>query len=127
MRLKGRNGAVREIRALLDPASDYCVLPKPDAFRLGYPEAAHDDPITMPPNLVTLSTGAGYSQGMLIKIQELNLGQIRLENVAFIAHDLSQSVCYDVILGRSFFSAAGCNLELDYSSQKLKILRKQTR
>jgi len=124
VRLKGRNGAVREIRALLDPASDYCVIPKPDAFRLGYPEAAHDDPITMPPNLVTMATSTGYSQGMLIKIQELHLGQISLQNVPFIAYDLSQSVCYDAILGRSFFSAAQCDLELDYSTQKLKIARR---
>ncbi len=124
VRLKGRNGSVREIRALLDPVCDYCVLPKPDAFRLGYPEAAHDDPITIPPNLLTMSSSTGFSQGMLIKLQELTLGDIKLQNVDFVAYDVAQSVCFDAILGRTFFSAAKCSLELDYSLHKLKITRK---
>jgi len=127
VRLKGRNNSVREVRALIDPASDYCILPKPDAFRLGYPEAAHDDPITMPPNLITVASSAGYSQGMLIKMQELELGDIKLRDVDFLAYDVSQSVCFDAVLGRTFFSAAECDLELNYSSKKLKIRRKGSR
>jgi predicted aspartyl protease len=126
VRLKGRNGATRELRALVDPATDYCVLPKPDAYRLGYPEAAHDDPISMPPNLITLVSSAGFSQGMLIKIEELSLGTLRVKDVDFLAFDLPQAVCYDSILGRTFFQASGTRLELDYSRLTMKLTKTES-
>jgi predicted aspartyl protease len=121
--LKGRNGATRELRALLDPAADYCVLPRPDAYRLGYPEAAHDDLISMPPNLITLVSSVGFSQAMLIKIQELALGPLRVKDVDFLAFDLPQAACYDSILGRTFFLASGARLELDYSTMTMKLTK----
>ena len=113
------------MRAILDPASDYCVVPKPDAFRLGYLEAAHDDPITMPPNLVTMSSSAGYSQGMLVKMKQVSVGGIELKDVDFLAFDLPQSVCYDAILGRSFFNKSGMKLELNYAKRELKMTRQK--
>jgi predicted aspartyl protease len=125
VRLKGRNNSVRELLALLDPASDYCVLPKPDAFRLGYPEAAHDDPITTPPNLLTAASMAGYTQSMLIKMKQVWVGGIESEEVDFLAFDLPQSICYDAILGKSFLKAAGVKLEMDYAKKELRIMQEK--
>lgn len=123
VRLKGKNGSVTECRALIDPVSDYCVIPRPDAFRLGYHEAAHDDPITMPPNLVTMNSSVGFSQGMLIRMQEAALGDYKVENVDFVVFDLPAMAGYDVILGRSFLSASKCRLELDYYTHSLRLSR----
>ena len=119
--MKGKNATVREFRALIDPVSDYCVIPKPDAFRLGYYEAAHDDPITMPPNLVTVTSSIGFSQGMQIKMQEVALGEYKLENVDFLVFDLPAATGYDVIIGRSFLWASKSKIEIDYFSHSLKL------
>ena len=109
---------------MFDPLSDYCVIPKPDAFWLGYPEAAQDDPITMPPNLYTIATNNGYSQAMLIKIAKVSLGESSLNNVDFLALDLQQVTGYDVIIGRDFLFRLGAFLEIDYDEKKMKVTRK---
>ena len=124
-RLKGRNGSTRELKALVDPATDYCVMPKPDAFRLGYTEAAQDDPITTPPNLVTLASSGGYSQGMLIKMCQVSVNTFTLNDVDFLAYDLQQSTCYDMILGRSFFLPAKLRVEIDYASRQMNLRAQQ--
>jgi len=54
----------------------------------------------------------GFSQGMLIRMQEAALGDYKVENVDFVVFDLPAMAGYDVILGRSFLSASKCRLEL---------------
>ena len=121
MRLKGRNGSVREYKALVDITAEYCVLPRVDAYRLGYPEAAHDDPVTTPGNLVRLATINGYTDGMMIFLQQVSIGDISVENVPFLGLDLPQVMGFDVILGRTFFLKGLLNVELDFSLGKLMI------
>ena len=121
VRLRGRNGAVREYKALVDITAEYCVIPRVDAYRLGYPEAAHDDPITTPANLVRLATINGYTEGMMIVIQQVSIGKIMVENVPFLGLDLPQVMGFDVILGRTFFLKGFLDVELDFSRAKLKI------
>lgn len=111
---------------MIDPLSDYCVIPKPDAFWLGYPEAAQDDPISMPPNLYTVATNDGYSQAMLIKIEEVSLGESTLNNVDFLAFDLQQVTGFDVVIGHNFLSRLSATVEIDYDKKEMKILRKNS-
>ena len=125
VRLRGRNGKTREFRALIDPLSDYCIIPKPDAFWLGYTEAAQDDPITTPPNLLTIATNNGYSQAMLIKVDEVSLGELKLNNVDFLALDLQQVTCFDVVIGRNLLSGLGLRVEMNYDEKETKIARKK--
>ena len=118
-RLRGRNGAVREYRALLSPASDYSVVPKVDAYRLGYPEAARDDPITEPMNLFRGVTYDGFWEGMLITIKEVAIGSLSVADVDFIAYDLPQVSGFDVVLGRSFLATTG--IQIDYSTGTVRV------
>ena len=119
--MRGKNDKTREFRSLIDPLSDYCIIPKPDAFWLGYPEAAQDDPITMPPNLTTIATNNGYAQAMLIRIKEVDLNNLKLANVDFLALDLQQVTGFDVIIGRNFLSSLGLQVEMDYRNKEMKI------
>ncbi|MDG6906410.1 MAG: hypothetical protein JRN20_11560 [Nitrososphaerota archaeon] len=121
VRVRGKNDRTREFRALIDPLSDYCIIPKPDAFWLGYPEAAQDDPITMPPNLTTIATNNGYAQAMLIKIREVDLNKSKLRNVDFLALDLQQVTGFDVVIGRNFLASLGLIVEMDYQNKEMKI------
>ena len=122
-RLRGRNGAVREYRALLSTASDYSVIPKVDAYRLGYPEAARDDPITEPPNLFRGVTYDGFWEGMLITIKEVTIGATSVSDADFIALDLPQASGFDVILGRSVLAASG--VLIDYASGNVRTRPKE--
>lgn len=119
VRLRGRNGCVREYRALVSPATEYCVLPKVDAYRLGYPEAARDEPVTEPPNLFRGVTFNGYWEGMLISVKEVAVGAVSRANVDFIAFDLPQVAAFDVILGRSFLSSSSA--AIDYAASEIRI------
>ncbi|MCL4517646.1 MAG: hypothetical protein M1587_00440 [Thaumarchaeota archaeon] len=119
--MRGKNDKTREFRSLIDPLSDYCIIPKPDAFWLGYPEAAQDDPITMPPNLTTIATNNGYAQAMLIRIKEVDLNNLKLTNVDFLALDLQQVTGFDLIIGRNFLSSLGLQVEMDYRNKEMKI------
>lgn len=118
-RLRGRNGAVREYRALLSPASDYSLIPKVDAYRLGYPEAARSDPVTEPINLFRGVTYNGFWEGMLITMKEVAIGTLSVADVDFIAFDLPQASGFDVLLGRSLL--AGSGIQVDYSAGTVKI------
>ena len=124
--MRGRNGAVREYRALVNITSDYCILPRVDAYRLGYPEAAHDDPVTRPANLVMLASSTGYSEGMMIQIKQVEIGDIKVNDVPFLGFDLPQVTGYDVVLGRNLFLKGGLNTEFNLSEGKIKITWKET-
>jgi predicted aspartyl protease len=117
--LKGRNNAVRECVALVDPASEYCVVPKVDAYALGYPEAANDDPITPQDNTVTFASSDGYGKAALIEIAEVALGGMSFQKVDFLAFDLPQVTHFDVIIGRSLLKST--RLEIDYPAGRLRI------
>jgi len=119
VRLTGRNGCLREYRALVSPATEYCILPKVDAYRLGYPEAARDEPVTEPPNLFRGVTFNGYWEGMLISVKEVAIGGVSRTNVDFIAFDLPQVATFDVILGRSFLNPS--RLAIDYAGNEIRI------
>ncbi|MGI0092035.1 MAG: hypothetical protein ACREBS_10025 [Nitrososphaerales archaeon] len=123
-RLHGKNGAVREYRALINTTTDYCFLPRVDAYRLGYPEAAHDDPVTIPANLVMLATSVGYSEGMMIMMRQVEIGDLKIEDVPFLGFDLPQVIGFDVVLGRNLFQKGGLSLGFDYSLDRIRIAQK---
>ena len=117
--LKGRNGAVRECRALVDPCSEYCVMPKVDAYALGYSEAANDDPITPADNTLTYAGFEGYGKAALIGMAEVSLGGFSFPKIEFLALDLPQVTRFDVVIGRSLLKFT--QLEIDYPARTLRI------
>ncbi len=115
VRLKGRNGKAREYLALVDSAASYCVMPKVDAYALGYGEAIQDsstDFITRPSNLMTVATFAGYVDAPLVRVDEVSLGGQTFRNVEFLAFDLPQEAGFDVVIGASLLSKAKAKLDM---------------
>jgi hypothetical protein len=110
---------VREYRALVSPASEYSIVPKVDAFRLGYPEAARSDPITQPINLLRGVTFTGIWEGPLISMMEVTVGSTSAPNVDFIAYDIPQVAGFDVILGKSFLAPS--KMAIDYEVKAVRI------
>ncbi len=123
VRLKGKNGYIIEYRAVLNPVSDYSVLPKVDAYKLGYTEAGYTEFLTRPPNLVSFATGNGLFEGPLIKILEASVGPISLQRVDFIAFDMNQQTGCDVVLGKSFLQSL--RLSIDYRNKKFSLEKEQ--
>lgn len=121
VRLKGRATCVREFNALLDPGVEYCLVSKVDAYALGYPEAANDDPITPADNTITFTSYGGYGKAALITMKQVELAAMSFKNVDFLAYDIPQVTGFDVVLGQSFLQ--NLKLQFDYSAGQLRIER----
>lgn len=112
---------VRECSALIDPSSEYCVLPKVDAYAMGYPEAANDDPVSPANNTMMYTSFEGYGQSALIRVAEVSLGEMKFRDVEFLAFDLPQNARFDVVLGMSLLKST--RLAIDYPNGRLRIER----
>jgi len=110
---------VREFRALVSAGAEYCIVPKVDAYALGYQEAANDDPVTPAENTITSVTYDGYGKMALISIARVDLGSISFDRVEFVAFDLPAATGLDVVLGRSLLRFT--RFQLDYASGELRI------
>lgn len=119
VRLTGRSGGTREFNALLDPGVEYCIVPKVDAYTLGYPEAANDDPVTPANNTLTFTSYGGYGRAALIEMARVELGNLSFTKVDFLALDLPAVTGFDVVLGRSVLQFM--KLEIDYSVGQLRV------
>lgn len=116
--LKGKNQVEREFIALLSSSSDYCVIPRVDAYMLGYSEAVGDtitDIIARPPYITTLIGPGSFVDAPLITIDEVTVGSLIIKNVEFIAFDIPQETRIDVILGKSFLERA--KAKIDYANK----------
>ena len=119
VRLRGRRGSVREFNALIDTGSEYCIIPKVDAYELGYPEAANDDPRSRANNTLTLASHDGYCNGALIKMAQVEVGTMSFKDIDFVAFDIPRVTGFDVVLGRSLLQFM--KLEFDYSIPQLRM------
>ena len=110
---------MREYQALLAPTAEYCVIPKVDAFILGYPEAAASDTRVPLPNALTFASYNAYGKGTLIKMAQVDIGSMSVKDVEFLAFDLLQTVGFDVVIGRSLLRHM--RLSLDIASGTLRL------
>ena len=62
---------------------------------------------------------------MLIKVNEVSLGELKSNNVDFLALDLQQVTCFDVVIGRNFLSGLGLRVEMNYDEKETKIVQKK--
>ncbi len=110
---------MRECKALVDLGTEYCIIPKVDAYALGYPEAANDDPVTPGDNTLTFSSHEGFGKAGLISMAEVGVGALSFTNVEFLAFDLPQATTFDIVIGRSLLQST--RLQIDYSTELLRI------
>jgi predicted aspartyl protease len=109
-RVTGRNGRVYEYLALLSTASEYSVLPRVDAYRLGYTHVLEDPitaEITFSPHVVTFVSATGFEKGSLVVVDRVSVGESSVEGLECIAYDLPQESGVDLILGLNFLSRSG--------------------
>ena len=118
-RIEGRNGKLREFQALVVPSAEYCMLPKVDAFQLGFPEAASVDARVPLPNTYTFASYNAYGRGTVIKIPRVDIGSVSAKDVEFLAFDLLQTLGFDVVLGRSLLWQM--RLELDFGARRMRM------
>lgn len=104
---------------MIDSGSEYSIVPKVDAYSLGYPEAANDDPITPKDNTLTFVSYDGYGKVALIQMADVTIGSLSFPRVEFIAFDVPQVTGFDVVLGRSLLQFM--KVELDYGGGLMKM------
>jgi hypothetical protein len=71
-----------------------------------------------------LASSSGYSEGMMIFLHQVEIGELRVDNVPFLGYDLPQVIGFDVVLGSNFFLKAGLALDFDYSTRMIRVARK---
>lgn len=103
------------------PTSEYCVVPKVDAFALGYSEVAKIDPGVTSPNRMAFVTSSTYGRDAVIKIVQVDIGTISIKNVDFVTYDALQATGFDVILGRNLLN--NMRLEFDFPNHQFKLER----
>ncbi|MHB2036402.1 MAG: hypothetical protein ACYCPW_06625 [Nitrososphaerales archaeon] len=106
-RVEGPTGKVRELSAVVDFNSTYCIMPTKDAIDIGYPSTANrprEWRSPYPDQAPYLLGMRGVEQGILIKLKRVSVGNIFFENVETVAleMELSRMLPFDFILGRSF-------------------------
>lgn len=118
-RVKGQNGYVRELRAILDFNSPFSVMLSRDGVSLGYAEAAfraRDWQKTHPSKVPYFLDFRGIERSILLEIAEVSLGELVARDVKTIVLelDLPRMVPIDLILGRSFLD----NFKLTLDSER---------
>jgi hypothetical protein len=106
-RVEGKNGYVRELTAVLDINSPYCMILGHDALVLGYSVAANKpaDHLRMYPDEVpSLASLRGIERGIKIPLMKVSIGPLVATDVDALVFEFSlpRTVTFDLILGRSF-------------------------
>lgn len=100
-RIKGKSGITMEYDCLIDPASEYCTIPKLDAYTLGYPEVAFQHVTVGPPNARTILTNGGHNRTVIVEMRSIEIGPLKFEGVQFAPLDLPQASGYEALIGKS--------------------------
>ena len=106
-RLEGQNSYVRELSAVIDFNSPWCIIPRQDALDLGYPEGAnqvvqwekvHPDKV---PRFLTLR---GIERGIKVSLRKVSVGRLLATDVDALVLEMptSRFGTFDVILGGTF-------------------------
>ena len=118
-RLRGPNGAVREVPAIIAPSFHYCTILKNDAARIGYPSVTsrpEELRTTNPGEVLEIITSKGIEVGTLVKVSEITVGPLKAENVEAMVMkaEFPQMIPVAAFLGRSFLK--NFKLEVDPKS-----------
>lgn len=106
-RVKGQNGRVRELSALLDLNSHYSWMLRKDAVDVGYPEAINrpeDYEAVAARRTPHVISGRGLELGILVKLEEVSIGNLVAKKLDAITLklDFPMMLPVDLILGRNF-------------------------
>jgi hypothetical protein len=107
VRVEGKNGYVRELSAVLDINSPYCMVLPQDAIVLGYSAAANKpgDQERYYPDEVPRMTGMrGVERGIKVSLKKVSIGPLAATDVDAVVFETGPppNVHFDMILGRTF-------------------------
>ena len=123
-RVRGPRGRTRELSAVLDFNSAYCLMLRQDAIDVGYPEASHSHGTwrTARSDRAPLVVGLrGIERTILLTLKEVSIGELAARDVDAIVleYDQSPSLPFDMILGWTFLR--NFRLEVDPASSYLSL------
>ncbi len=106
-RIEGPTGVARELSAILDFNSTYCLLFAKDAIDIGYPAAAsrpREWRGVYPDQAPYLLGLRGIESSILVRLKKVSVGNLVFENVEATALGMepARMLPFDMILGRSF-------------------------
>ena len=99
-----------EYDCLIDPASEYCTVPKVDAYTLGYPEVGFQHATVAPPNSRTFLTNGGHNRTVIVNMNSVEIGALKFEDVQFAPFDLPQASRYEALIGKSLLERASMTI-----------------
>jgi hypothetical protein len=107
VRVEGKNGFVRELSAVLDFNSPYCMVLSQDAIVLGYSAAANkpsDHARYFPDEVPSMTGMRGIERGIKIPLKKVSIGPLAAIDVDALVFEtgLPPKVYFDMILGRTF-------------------------
>ena len=116
VKIKGKKG-ISELRAVLNPGAEYCVMPRHEAILLGY--NIDFDELTEPGEGRRAVTISGIIEGGEIELEEVQVSDLICKNVKTIIIDLPILGGLQFVVGTSFLSSF--KTTIDYSSGYLTI------
>lgn len=123
VRVMGPRGS-RELRAVLSPTSEYCLIGRRDAEDLGYETGPYHRKIAFLPEInkdhaLVLATVGGIIEAPIISIVEMNLAEILARDVKTAVYDLPEPIGFDMLLGAPFFGHK--SIAFDFSRNNIAI------
>lgn len=107
VRVEGKNGFARELSAVLDINSPYCMVLSQDAIVLGYSAAANkpgDHERYFPDEVPRMTGLRGIERGIKVSLKKVSIGPLAATDVDAVVFEtgLPPKVYFDMILGRTF-------------------------
>jgi hypothetical protein len=127
VRVEGKNGYVRELSAVLDINSPYCMVLSQDAIVLGYSAAANKpgDHARYYPDEVPSMTGLrGIERGVKISLKKVSIGPLAATDVDAVVFETGPQpkVVFDMILGRTFLK--NFKMTVDFKNKSLSLTKR---
>ena len=112
-KVRGKKG-LRELRAIISPASEYTVISNRDALQMGY-----DAFLARGAGALAITPG-GIIKAAVVKIEEISVGDCSAKGVEALCYELPEPAAVDVILGKTFLE--NFSLVFDYGEKVLKMV-----
>jgi predicted aspartyl protease len=116
VKIKGEKGT-SELRAVLNPSAEYCVIPKHEAILLGY--KIDFDEFTEPGEGTRAITIGGIIEAGEVELDEVQVADLVSKNVKTIVSDLPILGGVQFVMGLSFL--ANYKTTIDYGKGYLTI------
>jgi predicted aspartyl protease len=97
--ITGNNGK-REMRAVIDTASQYCIIPLQDALQLDCIEHFSSDPV--PGERTRMVTNIALLEANEIVLNEVSVADVVAKNVKTLAYNMTRQAGIEAVLGLSF-------------------------